>query len=144
FTAPDTLNGKVKALALEAKDTGEVTKVYVGGAFSRFNTDDGMRGFGRLVRLDPDGSADQFFEVGAGFDKDVNVIRLSLDGSGVSVGGAFERYQGRNAAGVVKLRTIALQAFDKFYPAASVDPAFRIDPRFKGVVHTIRTDTDDQ
>lgn len=69
--------------------------VYVGGGFS---------GPDRIIRLNQDGSPDNAFAVGAGFDDDVNSIVRAADGSNeIYAGGEFTAYQGNPAGGVVRL-----------------------------------------
>ncbi len=69
--------------------------VYIGGGFS---------GPDRIIRLNQDGSPDNGFVVGAGFDDDVTSIVRADDGSNeIYAGGEFTAYQGNPAGGVIRL-----------------------------------------
>ena len=69
--------------------------VYVGGGFS---------GPDRIIRLNQDGTPDNLFVVGAGFDDDVTSIVRADDGSNeIYAGGEFTAYQGGTAGGVIRL-----------------------------------------
>ncbi|UCH39344.1 MAG: delta-60 repeat domain-containing protein [Gammaproteobacteria bacterium] len=69
--------------------------VYVGGGFSDPN---------RIIRLSQDGTPDNLFVVGTGFDDDVTRIVRANDGSNeIYAGGEFTAYQGSPAGGIVRL-----------------------------------------
>jgi len=74
--------------------------LYVGGAFTNYNG----RPANRLVRLNADGTVDQTFVTGTGFDNTVFTIVPVGDGTGdVYVGGAFTLYKGIQAMRIVRL-----------------------------------------
>ena len=67
--------------------------VYVGGDFSE-----------GIFRLNGDGSLDNSFDVGSGFDGPVSTIIPAADGSGdIYVGGFFTTYKGAVVGGLVRL-----------------------------------------
>jgi hypothetical protein len=69
------------------------SKVYVGGDFSE-----------GIFRLNADGSLDNTFDVGSGFNDSVSTIVPVRDGSGdIYVGGFFTEYDGSPVGGLVRL-----------------------------------------
>ncbi len=69
--------------------------VYVGGGFGGPN---------RIIRLNQDGTLDNLFVVGTGFDDDVTGIVRANDGSNeIYAGGEFTAYQGSPAGGIIRL-----------------------------------------
>ena len=76
-----------------ANDPLNANKVYVGGVFA-----------GGILRLNEDGSLDESFVVGSGFDERVSDIVPAADGSGdIYVGGFFSNYDGTGVSGLVRL-----------------------------------------
>lgn len=75
-------------------------KIYAGGAFSSLN---GVT-YGRLIRLNTDGTADTAFAVGSGFNNSVWSIAVASDGK-VYVGGDFTTYQGTTSNRIIRLNT---------------------------------------
>jgi len=76
-----------------ANDPLNANKVYVGGVFA-----------GGILRLNEDGSLDESFVVGSGFDGRVSDIVPAADGSGdIYVGGFFGQYDGTGVNGLVRL-----------------------------------------
>jgi hypothetical protein len=57
-----------------------------------------------LIRLNPNGSVDKSFNLGSGFNKEVNQIEIQKDGKYL-VGGAFEIYNGVSKSYLVRLNT---------------------------------------
>ena len=81
-------------------------KILVGGTFLRFNNQPASN----LVRLNADGSRDASFSTGTGFASTdpgtvpgVRALVLQPDGN-VLVGGAFQTYNGKPSAGLVRLQ----------------------------------------
>lgn len=69
--------------------------VYIGGGFSGPN---------RIIRLNQDGTPDNIFDVGTGFDDDVTSIVRAADGSNeIYAGGEFTAYQGNPEGGIIRL-----------------------------------------
>jgi len=80
----------VRAIALQTDG-----KILVGGNFLEF---DGTNRH-RLVRLNSDGSLDNSFDIGTGFNSDVNSIVIQPDGK-ILVAGIFTKYDWLNSGGV--------------------------------------------
>ncbi len=65
--------------------------IYVAGGFSSF----GGVTANRMVRLNRNGSRDETFDIGSGFDQSVTALALAADGTGdIYVGGVFTTYKG--------------------------------------------------
>ncbi|OCB75446.1 calcium-binding protein [Flavobacterium crassostreae] len=64
-------------------------KIVLAGHFLSFNGEN----YTRMVRLHPDGSIDNTFAIGTGFDKNIYTLALQLDGK-IVVGGIFQTYNG--------------------------------------------------
>lgn len=97
FTTGTGFDNTVHVIAPAGDGTGAL---YVGGAFSTYNG----RPVNRLVRLSADGTVDQTFITGTGFDDTVFTIVPVGDGTGdVYVGGAFTLYKGIQAMRIVRL-----------------------------------------
>jgi len=106
------------ATALDGRDY-----LYVGGDFSRY----GKNQANNIIRLKSDGSRDEAFAVGSGFDSQVDVIAPARDGSGdIYVGGRFSSYNGKEANRLVRLNS-----------DGSVDESFRTGSGANGIVHAI-------
>jgi uncharacterized delta-60 repeat protein len=101
-------------------------KIIVGGWFSSYQ---GV-GANNIVRLNSDGSIDNSFNIGAGFDWDVNTIAIQSDGK-IIVGGWFESYQGVGANRIIRLNT-----------DGSIDTNFNIGTGFDSDVYTLAIQSD--
>ena len=89
----------VRSVAPAADSTGDV---YVGGFFQYFN---GVS-TNYIVRLNSDGSRDNAFEIGSGFDDLVWSIVPAADGTGdIYVGGRFRSYNGVSANYIARLNS---------------------------------------
>lgn len=64
-------------------------KIIIGGNFTNYNGN----ARNRLVRINPDGSLDNTFNIGTGFNSQVQSLALQPDGK-IVVGGAFTSYNG--------------------------------------------------
>lgn len=95
--------------------------LYIGGDFTIYN---GVSR-NRLVRANNYGNIDPTFQVGAGFNSEVTVIRSLPDGK-LLVGGHFTTYNGVNKASLVKLNE-----------NGSIDNAFLSGSGFNGAVLSI-------
>ena len=75
-------------------------KIVVGGSFTSYN------GFtsNRIIRLNPDGSIDNSFNVGSGFNGSPQVITIQLNGQ-LIIGGSFTSYNGIAANGIIRLNS---------------------------------------
>jgi uncharacterized delta-60 repeat protein len=102
--------------------------LYVGGDFSRY--DDSTAN--NIIRLKSDGSRDDSFTAGKGFDSRVEVVAPARDGSGdIYVGGHFTHYNGIAANHLIRLNR-----------DGSVDEAFRIGNGANGIVRDIAATND--
>jgi uncharacterized delta-60 repeat protein len=75
-------------------------KLYVGGRFTTYN---GVS-CNRLVRLNQNGTIDDTFDVGIGFNSDVISIALTSDDK-IYVGGAFSTYKGATNNRIIRLNS---------------------------------------
>jgi hypothetical protein len=74
----------------------------VGGSFNQYNGSDSRC----IIRLGDDGSIDDNFMVGGGFDGSVSTIAPTLDGSGdIYVGGGFTSYNGIASNHILRLNS---------------------------------------
>ena len=91
-------------------------KVLIAGAFARIN---GI-GRSRLARLNIDGSVDQSFDIGSGFDGTINDIAVQSDGK-IIVGGIFQNYNGSVRQRIARINTNGSldQTFDVGSPGLS-------------------------
>jgi uncharacterized delta-60 repeat protein len=88
-------NAEVNAVAIQSDG-----KVVVGGNFTSYNG----TARNRIVRLNTDGSLDNTFAIGTGFNASVWAITIQSDGK-IVVGGEFVTYSGTGRAGQVRLNT---------------------------------------
>ena len=86
--------------AAEIVETDSNGKVYVGGLFTSYK---GVAR-NRFVRLNSDGSLDNSFNIGTGFNGIVYNLKFDSDGK-IYVVGAFTAYNGVTKRGIVKLNT---------------------------------------
>jgi len=101
-------------------------KILVGGEFSSYS---GVSS-SRIIRLNTDGSFDNSFVVGTGFNNNVNTIQLRPDGK-ILVGGAFTSYSGVTRNRIIRLNT-----------DGSVDTSFVIGTGFGSTVRAIQLQPD--
>ncbi len=122
FVTGDGFDSTVSSLAIDADG-----KILVGGYFSSYNGDDA---FG-IARLNTDGSLDDTFVTGDGFDDGVYAISVDADGK-ILVGGDFSAYDGVSVGtGIARLNT-----------DGSLDDTFATGTGFDDSVLSIVTDTD--
>ena len=106
-----------------APAAAQSASVYVGGDFTTYNGAQRAR----IVRLNGNGTLDQTFNTGTGFDNTVNVIAPAQDGTGaLYVGGAFSAYNGTPANRLVRLNA-----------DGTVDPNFVTGTGFDNTVFTV-------
>jgi uncharacterized delta-60 repeat protein len=96
-------------------------KILVGGFFGSYS---GVS-FGKIVRLNVDGSIDYTFSVGTGFDNVVWVIRVQSDGK-ILVGGGYTQYNGNSHPHLIRLNS-----------DGSVDNTFDLGTGLNGDVYEI-------
>jgi uncharacterized delta-60 repeat protein len=83
--------------ALELAPDG---KLYVGGHFTSYT---GVTANG-LIRLNRDGTRDTTFDIGTGFNNEVNTIKLDSNGK-IYVGGNFSTYNGETNNRIIRLNS---------------------------------------
>jgi len=103
-TGPTTL-GEIYSIAVQQDG-----KILVGGVFLFFN---GIS-TNYIIRLNPDGSVDNSFNMGSGFNNSVRTIVLQDDGK-VLIGGVFTQFNGATANRIIRLN-----------PDGSVDNSFNM------------------
>jgi uncharacterized delta-60 repeat protein len=95
FNPPGGANGRVLAVVIQSNG-----RIVIGGDFTRIAGMDRNR----VARLNADGSLDESFVVGTGFNNSVNSLRLL--GGDMLVGGAFSAYSGLAARSLALLDTL--------------------------------------
>ncbi|MCU0436394.1 MAG: putative Ig domain-containing protein [Raineya sp.] len=75
-------------------------KILVGGSFTSYNG----TARNRIARLNADGTLDNTFSIGTGFDNSVDVMSLQPDGK-ILVAGGFNDYNGTTCSDVVRLNS---------------------------------------
>ncbi|TDW50219.1 putative delta-60 repeat protein/predicted secreted protein (Por secretion system target) [Flavobacterium sp. 270] len=103
-------------------------KIIVGGEFTKF------QGLNQnfLIRLNADGSKDNSFNIGTGFNYPVNSLALQKDGK-LLVGGIFTSYQGKAQKYLIRLNTDGSQ-----------DDSFKTGTGFNSHVLGIAIQADDK
>lgn len=86
--------------------------------------------FNRIIRLNNDGSIDNTFNVGEGFDNSVFDVQLQSDGK-ILLGGQFNFYDGSQSEKIVRLNT-----------DGTIDNTFNTGTGFDGLVYVIKVQTD--
>ncbi|WP_299548613.1 delta-60 repeat domain-containing protein [Seonamhaeicola sp.] len=76
------------------------SKLIIGGGFTNYND----TGINRIARLNQNGSIDNSFNVGSGFNGTVMDIQLQSDGKIICVG-AFTKYNNETVNGIIRLNT---------------------------------------
>ncbi|MFC4475915.1 T9SS type A sorting domain-containing protein [Flavobacterium chungangensis] len=93
FSLGSGFNGSVNSIVLQ--DDG---KIIVGGKFTKYQ--ESTQNY--LIRLNTDGTKDSSFNIGIGFDNQVNSITIQPDGK-ILVGGDFKKYQGISKGYLIRL-----------------------------------------
>ncbi len=89
------INGEVMKVVKQSDG-----KVLIGGDFTTV----GISNYNNLVRLNTDGTIDNSFTIGTGFDGVVRAIAVQNDGK-IIVGGGFLNYNGNAATRIVRLNS---------------------------------------
>jgi uncharacterized delta-60 repeat protein len=118
FVIGSGFNSTVNTIELQSDG-----KILVGGFFSSYSG--ATRN--RIIRLNTDGSIDNSFVIGTGFNDEVWAIELQSDGK-ILVGGQFVSYSGVSRNYIVRLNT-----------NGSIDNSFVIGTGFVGGVNTIQS-----
>ncbi|MBS1642261.1 MAG: hypothetical protein JST94_03195 [Bacteroidetes bacterium] len=107
--------GKVNCIVVQADG-----KIVVGGDFTMYNSQPANR----IIRLNENGTIDNSFQIGFGFNNNVECMALQPDGK-ILVGGYFTSYNGKAATGITRLNE-----------NGTVDNSFNVG-NFIGTVHAI-------
>ncbi|NLO69949.1 MAG: T9SS type A sorting domain-containing protein [Porphyromonadaceae bacterium] len=95
FKVGSGFSGNVRGMAIQPDD-----KILVGGAFTSYNGET----YNRLVRLNPDGSVDETFNIGVGANSTVYSIEIQADGR-ILVAGYFNRFNNEIYSRLVRLNS---------------------------------------
>ena len=95
FSIGDGFNSGVLCISIQPNG-----KILVGGDFTTYNE----TGSKKIIRLNYDGSIDNTFSIGEGFDRTVYSIVIQSDGK-IVVGGHFTYYNGTSSNGIIRLNT---------------------------------------
>jgi uncharacterized delta-60 repeat protein len=102
-------------------------KIVIGGVFTSYD----INTVNRIVRLNSDGSIDNTFSIGTGFDSDVSVVKVQSDNR-ILVGGDFTDYDGNILSKIVRLNSNGT-IDNTFNPGAGFDNnVFGIDLQSNG------------
>ena len=74
------------------------SKILVGGSYTTFSSSSQNR----LVRLNTNGTKDNTFNIGTGFNNSVQIITIDTNNK-ILVGGAFSQFNGQTKSGLVRL-----------------------------------------
>jgi len=121
FLAGSGFDDEVKSIAIQPDG-----KIIIGGYFTKFNA----LPANRIVRLNADGSMDETFNTGLGFDGPVETIAIQTDGK-ILAGGDFLNYQAQEFGRIIRLSVNG-------HP----DPDFVTEHGFNGIVNKILIQND--
>lgn len=122
FNIGSGFNSQIYAMAIQ-----EDGKLLVAGNFTTYN---GSTGVGRIIRLLPDGSRDNSFNVGLGADAIIETILIQPDGK-ILAAGRFNSFNGNTFARLVRLNS-----------DGSIDSGFNIGDGFDKNVYAIALQSD--
>jgi uncharacterized delta-60 repeat protein len=111
------------AIAIQSDD-----KILVGGAFTTYSGSTSNR----IIRLNTDGTIDNTFNIGTGFNQVVNSIAIQSDNK-ILVGGLFTAYSGSTYNCLIRLNT-----------DGTIDNTFNIGTGFNASVRTLAIQSDDK
>jgi uncharacterized delta-60 repeat protein/uncharacterized repeat protein (TIGR01451 family) len=121
FNVGSGASGLVRKIVIQSDG-----KILVAGAFSSFN---GVLK-NRIVRLNSDGSFDNTFSIGTGFNNEVHAMICQADGK-ILVGGAFSAYNGTTKSQIVRLNN-----------NGSIDNTFNTGTGFNNPVYSLDVQSD--
>ena len=90
-------NGNISRFCTVLQSDG---KVIVGGVFTSYS---GLT-TNRIIRLNSNGTFDNTFSIGTGFDSNVSCVKLQSDGK-ILIGGSFTSYSGISSTRIIRLNT---------------------------------------
>lgn len=114
-------NGGINASGLQSDG-----KIIVGGDFTHLNNEE----YNKLGRLNTDGILDNTFNIGSGFNNNVNAICIQSDGK-ILVGGNFTIYNGVTINRIVRLNI-----------DGTIDSTFNCGSGANGNINAIKLQTD--
>lgn len=123
FNIGEGFNGQVYALAVQTDQ-----KIIVAGAFTKYNGS--TLNNSRVVRLLPDGTKDNNFNIGLGADGTIEAIAVQSDGK-ILLGGHFKTFNAQPFSGIVRLN-----------PDGSIDSSFNIRNGFDKYVYAMALQSD--
>jgi uncharacterized delta-60 repeat protein len=123
FNIGTGFNNAISSICLDSDN-----KILLAGNFTSYN---GIT-LNRIIRLNPDGSVDSTFNIGSGFNTQINSICLDSDGK-ILVAGAFNSYNFFTINRIIRLN-----------PDGSRDTSFNIGTGFNGNVTSMCLDSDDK
>jgi uncharacterized delta-60 repeat protein len=121
FNIGTGFNGQPRAVKIQNDG-----KIIVGGNFSEYN---GVS-VGNIIRLNQDGSIDNSFTSGTGFDASVRAINIQNDGK-IIICGFFSSYNGITKNKVIRLNV-----------DGTIDTAFNIGNGFTGDLYCLKIQND--
>ena len=113
--------GKVNSMFLQSDN-----KIFVGGEFTSYN---GVSS-DRIVRINNDGTIDNSFNIGIGFNNNLRFVTVQGDGK-ILVSGDYTSYNGSSTGKIIKLNS-----------NGSLDNNFTVGDRFDNVINTILVQAD--
>lgn len=116
FNIGTGFNNSINSLALQQDG-----KLIVGGDFTKYKNID----VNRIIRLNTDGSIDNTFLVGTGFNEPVKTIFIQSDGK-ILIGGNFSNYNETNSNRIIRLNS-----------NGTIDNSFSIGNGFNNSVKSI-------
>lgn len=121
FNTGNGFNNSVKTAVVQPDG-----KILVGGSFTSYNGSVQND----IIRLNPNGTKDTYFNIGSGFNSPVESIFLQPDGK-IIVGGGFTSYDGTTANRIIRLN-----------PDGTKDVTFNVGTGFDNSVFTIALQPD--
>lgn len=123
FDIGTAFNGGVRSIVQQSDG-----KLIIGGNFTSYNGVTSRR----IIRINNNGTIDNTFNVGSGFNS--TVLSLALDSNNkIIVGGFFTTYNGSTARRIIRLET-----------NGSVDPAFSTGSGFDNNVYSVVCDSNNR
>jgi uncharacterized delta-60 repeat protein len=118
FVSPSGFNtgGLVNSIHIQSDN-----KIIVGGQFTSYN---GVTS-NRIIRINSDGTIDNSFNIGSGFNNNLRFVTVQGDGK-ILVSGDYTSYNGSSTGKIIKLNS-----------NGSLDNNFTVGDRFDNVINTI-------